>query len=301
MKNKNDIFLSDWLANKITDEELKNVVSENDFLAYKKLRETLDQFEIESPNMTENFKSINQKINRKKNDLKAKKAISIWPYVSIAASFILLFGLYQFTYNANTIVCEAGKTKSIVLSDNSQVTLNTKSKISYPNLFKFHRTLQLEGEAFFEVEKGSTFTVKTSLGSIKVLGTKFNVTSANGYFEVVCYSGSVMVEHLNNKTVLKANDAVRFYEKTKENWKETSLATPDWMNGESTFKNIPVKYVIETFERQYNVQINRPKKIDTIKFTGSFTNNNIETALKSICFPLNLKYNNNNNGTITIY
>lgn len=301
MKNKNDLFLSDWFAGKITDEELKKVVSENDFLAYKKLRDTLEHYEIKSPNMEENFKSINQKINLKKSQFKEKKTISIWPYISIAASLVLLFSLYQLTYFSNTVSCESGKTKSVLLSDNSRVTLNTKSKISYPNLFKFNRKLQLEGEAFFEVEKGSTFTVKTSLGSIKVLGTKFNVTSSNGYFEVFCYRGSVLVEHQNSKTVLKANDGVRFYEKNAENWKDSSQSSPIWLNGESSFKNIPIKYVIENFERQYNVQITYSKAIDTIKFTGSFTHKNIETALKSICLPLNLKFTNNSNGTITIY
>ena len=133
------------------------------------------------------------------------------------------------------------------------------------------------------------------------MGTKFNVTSSNGYFEVFCYRGSVLVEHQNSKTVLKANDGVRFYEKNAENWKDSSQSSPIWLNGESSFKNIPIKYVIENFERQYNVQITYSKAIDTIKFTGSFTHKNIETALKSICLPLNLKFTNNSNGTITIY
>jgi len=301
MKNKNDLYLSDWLANKITDEDLKKIVSEADFIAYKKLRSMLEQYEVKSPNMEQNFKSIHEKINLRKNKIEDKKPISIWPFVAIAASLLLFFGTFQLIYNSNTILCESGKTKIIVLSDNSQVTLNTKSKISYPNLFKYNRTLNLEGEAFFEVEKGSTFTVKTPLGSIKVLGTKFNVNSTKKYFEVICYKGSVRVEHEGIKTILKANDAVRFYEKKQENWKNTSTTSPMWINGESNFKKTPIKYVFENFERQYNVTIKYPKEMDRIKFTGSFTNNNIETALKSICIPLNLKFNNNNKGVILIY
>jgi ferric-dicitrate binding protein FerR (iron transport regulator) len=301
MKNKNDLYLSNWLASKISDEDLKKLVSETDFIAYKKLRSLLEQYEIKSPNMEQNFKSIHEKINLRKNKIENKKPISIWQFLAIAASLILFFGTFQLFYNSNTILSESGKTKTIVLSDKSQVTLNTKSKISYPNLFKYNRTLHLEGEAFFEVEKGSTFTVKTPFGSIKVLGTKFNVNSTKNYFEVICYKGSVRVEHEGIKTILKANDAVRFYEKKQENWRNTSLTSPMWITGESNFKKTPIKYVFESFERQYNVTIKYPKKIDRIKFTGSFTNNNIETALKSICIPLNLKFNNNNKGIILIY
>jgi transmembrane sensor len=300
MKNKNEIYLSDWLANKITDEELKEIVSENDFTAYKKIRNSLNHFEIKEPNMEQNFQSTIQKIKAKQKNKAEKKPTNLWTYVSIAASFIILIGLYQLVYFSNTVASESGKIKAMILSDHSKVTLNTKSKISYPTLFKYNRTLQLEGEAFFEVQKGSKFIVKTSLGTIKVLGTKFNVNSSNDYFEVVCYSGSVWVEHQNTKIVLKANDGIRFYENKAENWTDSSISAPTWLQGESTFKNVPIKYVIENFEKQYNVSIKYSNTIDTIKFTGSFTHENIETALKSICYPLNLKFSNKN-GTISIY
>ena len=41
--------------------------------------------------------------------------------------------------------------------------------------FTDERIIQLRGEAFFEVEKGSRFVVQTGKGAVEVLGTSFNV------------------------------------------------------------------------------------------------------------------------------
>jgi transmembrane sensor len=48
--------------------------------------------------------------------------------------------------------------------------------MSYSDDWSKERTLSLEGEAFFEVQKGSKFSVVTSDGIVEVLGTSFDVT-----------------------------------------------------------------------------------------------------------------------------
>jgi len=50
---------------------------------------------------------------------------------------------------------------------------------------------KLFGKAYFDVDKGKTFTVKTDLGTVQVLGTRFDVESRDSIFKVVCYEGSV--------------------------------------------------------------------------------------------------------------
>ena len=223
----------------------------------------------------------------------------MWSY-AVAASLLLFFGLYQFYFFANEVTTDFGFTKTIVLNDNSQVTLNAKSKISYPNLFQYHRNIRLEGEAFFEVQKGSSFTVTTPLGNVKVLGTKFNVTSFSDYFEVICYEGKVRVEVNHKATILTKGESVRFCNATFENWADETPKKPLWITGENAFKNVPMKYVFAKLKNQYNVEVAYPKNIEGIKFTGSFANANIETALKSICIPLHLKYSNSTSRKIQI-
>jgi transmembrane sensor len=299
MENENETYLSDWLADKISDDQLKQLVSNDDFLAFQKLKNTLKNYTVSEPNMDENFKKIQQKLASKK-ETPSRKILPIWSSISIAASILLFIGLYQLYFSSNEFATDFGTTKSIVLNDHSKVTLNANSSVCYPNLFQFNRTIQLKGEAFFEVQKGTPFTVKTALGNITVLGTKFNVTSFDHYFEVVCYEGKVKVESQNKATILTHGESLRVFNANFENWDETIPQKPTWISGESSFKNVPMKYVLEKFKNQYHLEIDYPKNIETIKFTGSFTNSNEETALQSICIPLHLNYSNSSARKIII-
>lgn len=289
MENENETYLSDWLSGKLSDAQLKQLVGEAEFLAYQKLKNTLEDFTVSEPNMEQNFVAIQQKFEAKKTR-KPTKVVPLWRYTAVAAAVLLFFGLFQLFYFSNTTETGFGSTQIVALPDHSQVTLNAKSKLSYPNLFQFNRTLNLDGEAYFEVQKGSTFTVKTALGCVTVLGTKFNVNTHKDFFEVVCYEGKVRVEAKGKIAILTPSERIRFYDHTSENWADTSETKPSWITGETTFKNVPVHYVIGQFQNQYHVAVDYPKSVENVKFTGAFTNKNKATALKSICIPLNLNY-----------
>ncbi|WP_290874723.1 FecR domain-containing protein [Flavobacterium sp.] len=297
MEAQNETYLSDWLAGKISDAQLKALISSEDFLAYQKIKIALDGLEIKSPNMAQNFESIRQKLADKTPT--KPRVVSLWRYVSVAATVLAFFGLYHFFIAQNDVITDFGKSRSITLADNSKVSLNAKSTLSYGNLFAYQRTLQLQGEAFFEVEKGSPFTVETPLGEVLVLGTKFNVVAIGDLFEVKCYEGKVKVSHQSQSTILTSGESVRFYKGTSENWAETTTAKPTWISGESSFKKVPMRYVITQFQNQYNVAVKYPKHIENIKFTGTFTHKDANVALQSICLPLQLKWSKNS-GTIIL-
>lgn len=297
MEAQNETYLSDWLAGKISDAQLKALIPAEDFLAYQKIKIALDGLEIKSPNMTQNFESIQQKLADKTPT--KPRVVSLWSYVSVAATVLAFFGLYHFFIAQNDVITDFGKSRVITLDDNSKVSLNAKSTLSYGNLLAYKRTLQLQGEAFFEVEKGSPFTVQTALGEVLVLGTKFNVVAIDDLFEVKCYEGKVKVSHQGQSTILTPGESVRFYNGTVENWAETSSVIPTWIYGESSFKKAPMRYVIAQFQNQYNVAVKYPKHIENIKFTGTFTHKDANVALQSICLPLQLKWNKNS-GTIIL-
>lgn len=289
MENNNDTFLSDWLADKISDDQLKQLVSNEDFVAFQKLKNTLSNYTVSEPDMEQSFAKIQQKIESKKAK-KQPKALHLWKYVTVAASLLLFFGLYQLFYFSNNVATDFGSTEIITLNDNSKVTLNAKSELSYPNFFRWNRSLKLEGEAFFEVQKGSKFTVETSLGKVTVLGTKFNVSSFDDFFEVVCYEGKVKVDNKGKSTILTQGETVRIYQNLYSNHPQINAQKPEWILGESSFKNVPIRYVLEKFEMQFNVKVDYPTTVENTKFTGTFSNKNRDTAIKTICIPLNLKY-----------
>ncbi len=303
METSENNYLSSWIEGEITDKELQEFVSEEDFLEFQKLKGFLNSVEIKDLKKEGDYDLLQQKIANKKviEKPKSTKIIKLFKFAAVAASIALLFGVFQTLYFSNVVSADVGDKMAVVLKDNSEVIVNSQSTLSYPNYFNLNRTLKLEGEAYFKVEKGSAFTVKTEMGSVTVLGTKFNVVSYDDYFEVVCYEGKVRVEIQNEIYILTAGEHIRFFDESYENWAEEVIDTePPWVHAESSFKSVPIKYVITNFERQYGVKINYPNKYEKIKFSGSFTHKDIEVALKSIFTPLNLTYSNNGTGNIVV-
>lgn len=297
--NENSPFLSDWISEKITDEQLRELVNEEDFRAYNKLKTTINSMEIASPNLDANFESIQNKI-KSKQFAKPTKVLTLYRNLAIAAMLLMFFGVYQLFMFSNEFQTDYGKTASILLQDNSQVTLNSNSKITYPNFFKFHRNIQLNGEAYFEVAKGKPFTIVTSQGEVRVLGTKFNIISNSNFFEIQCFEGKVQVCTKTSKDIITKGMAIRFYENKEEQWKFLEEQKPRWISGESSFRQLPFKYIIEQLEQQYNYDIQYPESIAQTKMTGSYTHTNLDVAMQSICIPLHLQYKKTDSKKIII-
>ncbi|HET8752853.1 MAG TPA: FecR domain-containing protein, partial [Salinimicrobium sp.] len=81
----------------------------------------------------------------------------------------------------NTLRIPNGKIFELILSDGSQVILNSGTTITYPVHFlpNKKRTVYLAGEAFFKVAKDSLnqFVVNTKNQKVVVYGTRFNVSA----------------------------------------------------------------------------------------------------------------------------
>ncbi len=77
-------------------------------------------------------------------------------------------------------------------------------------LWYFKRSVQLAGEAYFEVEKGKKIEVVSEKAKTVVLGTKFLVTARNNEYTVDCKSGKVKVieaVHKNETTITASQKA----------------------------------------------------------------------------------------------
>ena len=166
------------------------------------------------------------------------------------------------------------------------------------NKWSDNREVLLNGEAFFKVAKGSKFDVKTSDGTISVLGTQFNVKQRDGYFEVTCFEGLVAVTHNGNITKLKPGHRFAYIDgKLIINEKENKLQ-PSWMLNESTFTSRPLRFVINELERQYNVSVDA-SSIDVEQLvTIGFPHKNLDLALEFVTSPLGLTYTKTNSTII---
>ncbi len=215
------------------------------------------------------------------------------PLLQEAAVFLIAAFGYFFFFSKPEVKVEttlAEKTE-LYLPDSSFVILNAASKIAYTKKnWEEGRYLELNGEAYFKVQKGSNFEVKTEGGTVSVLGTEFNVKYRKDYFDVICYEGLVKVETAKKVVNLSASQGLRIVKGEISEYEDQELKAPTWTGDQSTFRSVPFEEVVKELERQYNLTV-KMENVDAIQlFTGGFAHNDLDLALKSITLPLNLSY-----------
>lgn len=287
---KNKAYIEKWLAGTLSESERQAFEKTSDFKELEKLDRELKHFKAPDYASEGEYIKLQQKLQR---ETKVVPLNWLQPFLKVAAAllvFVVGYGLYNAFLKEN-IQTEMASQSEFFLPDSSRVILNAQSDINYRAYnWQKKRSLQLNGEAFFEVAKGSKFDVKTALGTVSVLGTKFNVISRGEYLEVVCYEGKVQIEFGTRTESI--TPGVMFRALNGEIMvKDVKLPDePSWMLNESSFTGMPFAYVIDELERQYNTVI-ETKSVDTsLLFTGSFVHDDLELALKAITGPLNLKY-----------
>jgi ferric-dicitrate binding protein FerR (iron transport regulator) len=184
----------------------------------------------------------------------------------------------------------AGQMISCTLPDGSGVMLNSSSTLRYdPRHWFTSRKVYLTGEAYFKVKKGSRFDVLTPQGKISVLGTCFNVFARDCKLKVYCQSGKVAVI-TGNSVILSPGMRA-----TLINGKVTCLDTLgsdhdcSWKNGEFWFHNAPLREVVATLERQFDITIHYT--IDSSRFyTGYFNLKSMDKALRNVFEPMQISY-----------
>ncbi len=221
-------------------------------------------------------------------------------FLKIAASVAILVASSILVYVTNnvTIKVDNGLSQSVTLPDGSIVQINATSELSYNKLtWNWSRALNLEGEAFFEVQKGEKFTVISKLGSTQVLGTSFNIFARNNSYKVQCYTGKVVVT--SNKTdkqvQLLPGNGVSIINHDLTAFDFNNKANKDWRQGEFYFENTPIKEVFNTLARQYNVKVYLDASLENQEYTGYFNNKDLQKSLKLICEPIGLSYQINEN------
>ena len=294
-KNDNDVFLAQWLDGRLSDTELKNLVSQEDFEAYNKIRAGIGVYEKLQEPLDGTYAKIKARLLEKSKKPTKTNTIRLYTKIALAAAAsIVLFLALNFFLKPKDVEYAStfGELKTVALLDGSEVMLNAKSLLKYNKKhWKHTREVFLDGEAFFKVTKGKTFTVVTNNGRVTVLGTQFNINTNPSYFEVTCYEGRVKVSSQNKEFILTPNESVRNIKGVfeKEILQETG-SHPSWIDGESSFRRVPLKQVIRALEKQFNITFNTDNIDDSVLFTGSFDNKNLNVALSSVFETFNIKY-----------
>lgn len=208
-----------------------------------------------------------------------------------------------------TITTPRGKDFHLTLSDGTKVWINTESSLKFPNTFTGkERRVQLRGEAYFEVapDKECPFTVCTDGLETVVLGTKFNVCSYNKeQRNITLVEGKVKVNNTisNESTLLNPGQNIK-YDKTEKSTVEsvnTAVYTA-WTEGMFYFEDKPLKEIMSTLGRWYNVDIFfENEKLYDIKFNfWASRNTNINEAISLLNDIGRVKISMDDNNRITV-
>lgn len=174
----------------------------------------------------------------------------------------IVFHEQEITEYVNQIEVPIGERASLRLSDGTLVWLNSGSRLEYPTHFATdNRQVCLEGEAYFEVQRNESlpFIVQTNAVDVKVLGTKFNVSSyAKEETKVTLKEGKVQVDCDAGKEsyILHPNEQIVYSEgKGAELLQVDANRISSWTTGDLSFVNEPLEHIVKVLERLFNVQI----------------------------------------------
>ena len=289
MENEKKILK--WLNGELSSQEIADLKQTPDFKTYEKIAHYTAQLQTPVVDAKEALAAFQKREKTKKTSKVIPINRNRWNQLA-AALLILVTSAYFLWYNSSTTFETAlAQTQTFQLPDHSEVVLNAGSKVSFKeNKWERNRDLDLEGEAYFQVQKGETFSVHTSDGIVKVLGTHFNVKQRDHYFEVRCYEGLVSVTHKDKTVKLPPGKTFRLIDNHIENVPDFKADGPSWLQQESSFENIPLAQVISELERQYKLSIKLEGVDSKVLFTGSFTHKNEKVALDAITIPLQIGY-----------
>ncbi len=284
-------YLAKWLNNELSEAEFTEFKKSDEYASYQRILDVSSKLEAPDFNADEVLMAVN---NRR--TLQETKVVQLNPFkkfmkVAAVAAFLVLGSYFYLNTLGEKVTTQYAENSQVVLPDNSEVILNADSQLSYSKKkWDEKRKVNLNGEAFFKVAKGKRFTVVTDAGLVAVLGTQFNVENREGFFEVTCFEGLVSVTFEGKEIKLPAGSSFMAINGEIIESQDSKDTEPSWINAESTFKSIPLKYVLQEFERQHNITV-ETADIDTEQlYTGSFSNTDSSLALKSISMPSQIKF-----------
>ena len=295
-----ETILARWMAGEISDVDFKQQVSEEDYIAYVKLRQALQLYEHTQAEMPETvYQNIKLRISKPEKSQKVLSQFKI--AMMVAAVLLLMFTVNRFL-NPTVFSVETayGETQKVVLPDGSVAWLGARSKLSYnKEKWDYGKSVKLNGVAYFEVKKGQSFSVVTPNGSVTVLGTKFEVKSISDLFYTVCFEGEVFVHTLEQYYLLKAGQAIQKHKQTLHT-RIVSENRPDLLSETIRFYKTPLFYVLKEIENQYHITFENNGVDMKVLFTGTIPQNNLKLSLNLLSKALNIKYKQARKHTIIL-
>lgn len=179
----------------------------------------------------------------------------------------------------NSVTTPNGGQYRVVLPDGSKALLNAASSLTYPVRFnQQERRVKMTGEVYFEIAKATNsknerlpFFVETDKQEIQVLGTVFNVSAYKGdpYHSTTLLEGSVrLMSSVDGKSAVLKPGQQAIVGKTIVVSDADINRDLAWVNGNFIFRREELQSILRKLSRWYDVEIECPPELTSMKFTG---------------------------------
>jgi ferric-dicitrate binding protein FerR (iron transport regulator) len=232
----------------------------------------------------------------------------LWMRVAATIALIAIAAIVidYFSGNDATVYQTAETTQTVSLPDGSTVTLNRYSQLTFSEDFgDASRTLNLQGEAFFDVRPDALkpFVIHAQNARVQVVGTTFSVNAYDSLetVEVVVQTGVVSLQPASGRgkkaDVLPGEKGViRRSDERMSIMLNEDVNFLSWNTRHIVFVDAPLTAVFRTLEKTYDARISLsadvpPSCIVTVTFDGQ----SLESVMRVLANTLNLKYTINGN------
>jgi len=299
---KEQIELSELLAGKINSPAEQILLDdwesqlESEVISNRNLKPILDQIHHRI-RLNENSKL--KQLNWRQTFQRVAAVLFIPLLLSFSVYFYFQSEKSTSTVSYAEIQCPLGVRTKFQLPDGSTGFLNSGSRLKYPVSFTKERTVELSGEAYFDVvqNKEIPFHVNTKNLDIKVLGTTFNVIAYENEKteEIVLETGKVYVSSKCGKqlAVMSPNYQLTLDTEKQTFTKKAIVASQytTWKEGKLTFRNENMQQVALRLSRWYNAQVVVDDRLlDDYTFHATFIDEPLDEVLKLISITTPISY-----------
>jgi transmembrane sensor len=180
-----------------------------------------------------------------------------------------------------------GEQRTIRLSDNTLIRLNTHSALDVKFDAKQRRVILQEGEIFVETgnhKDPRPFIVQTDEGEMRALGTKFLVKRRDDgtLLSVLQSAVAAHPQASDNEMVLREGQQMLIQRHSLGPMVAIAPGTDAWMRGMLVVDNAALKDVIAEIGRYRTGHLSVAPEVADLRITGTFPLNDTDLALKAL-------------------
>ncbi len=181
----------------------------------------------------------------------------------------------------------ADENPTVTLGDGSYVRLARGSTLREWAV-EGRREVSLEGRAFFAVarDESNPFVVRTDLGEVRVLGTRFQVETGENEVETLVVEGLVQVSNQLGSAEVGAGNRARMRDREEPVVEEVDdiLSLLDWRDGSLLFQATPLADVATEVSRHYGRPLRiQGSELGRRRITAWFQGEPFEAVAESLC------------------